>query len=142
MNSNIYMPTHLCKPIHNNPNLSRDKMQDLIVKDNDIKTGSNKLDEEIQSWLNIDKNESTCTALLGMVKERKHTELEALLTKRMAFGTAGLRARMGPGYSCMNDVTVIQTSQGFGRYLLEVQESLVRENGVAIGFDARHNSSR
>ena len=117
-------------------------MQDLTAKEADIKTGSSKLDDEIQSWLAIDRNESTCAQLLSMVKERQYTQLEAMLTNRMAFGTAGLRARMGPGYACMNDVTVIQTSQGFGKYLLEVQESLAKENGVAIGFDARHNSAR
>ena len=117
-------------------------MQDLSAKEADIKTGSNKLDEEIQSWLSIDRNENTCAEILKMVNERKYSELEAMLTNRMAFGTAGLRARMGPGYTCMNDVTVIQTSQGFGKYLLEAQESLAKENGIAIGFDARHNSAR
>ena len=117
-------------------------MRDITVKEVNVRTGSSKLDEEIQSWLNIDKNEGTCAKLLGMVKEQKYAEIELLLVNRMAFGTAGLRARMGPGYACMNDVTVIQTSQGFGKYLLAVQESLARENGVAIGFDARHNSAR
>lgn len=108
----------------------------------EINTGSLKLDEAVHNWLNIDQNASTCSQLLDMVKDGQYEELEALLTKRMAFGTAGLRARMGPGYACMNDVTVIQTSQGFGKYLLEVQEAAAKENGVAIGFDARHNSAR
>ena len=34
-----------------------------------------------------------------------------LLGSRMLFGTAGLRAKMGAGYSQMNDLTVIQTAQ-------------------------------
>ena len=29
----------------------------------------------------------------------------------MSFGTAGLRSRMGAGYSMMNDLTIIQTAQ-------------------------------
>ena len=36
-----------------------------------------------------------------------------LLSKRMEFGTTGLRAAMGAGYCKMNDLTVIQASQGF-----------------------------
>lgn len=30
---------------------------------------------------------------------------------RQKFGTAGLRGRMGAGYTCMNDVVVLQTAQ-------------------------------
>ena len=105
-------------------------------------TGSPELDTAVQDWLHIDKNESTKSELLELVKTSGVEELEKMLTIRMAFGTAGLRARMGPGYSCMNDVTVIQTSQGFARYLLEHDESSTRKNGVIIGFDARHNSDR
>lgn len=33
------------------------------------------------------------------------------LLKRLSFGTAGLRAEMGPGYSKMNHLVVIQTTQ-------------------------------
>jgi phosphoglucomutase/phosphopentomutase len=29
----------------------------------------------------------------------------------MSFGTAGLRSKMGAGYSMMNDLTIIQTAQ-------------------------------
>ena len=105
-------------------------------------TGSSELDEKVQEWLQIDKNNKTCSDLIGMVNEKKYDEIEGILASRMQFGTAGLRARMGPGYACMNDVTIIQTSQGFGKYLLEAQESVVREKGVVIGFDARHNSAR
>lgn len=44
----------------------------------------------------------------------KKGEVEALrkcFSSRMEFGTAGLRAAMGPGVSCMNDLTIIQTTQ-------------------------------
>jgi phosphomannomutase len=57
----------------------------------------------------------------------------------MEFGTAGLRGAMGGGYSMMNDLTIIQTSQGFVEYMLKATPD-VTERGVVIGHDARHNS--
>ena len=61
--------------------------------------------------------------------------------RRMEFGTAGLRTRMGPGNSQMNDLTIIQTTQGMARYLKEQLPS-VTSRGVVVGFDGRHNSYR
>lgn len=57
------------------------------------------------------------------------------------FGTAGLRGRMAAGFSRMNSLTVIQTSQGLAKYLKEDHGSAC-EKGVVIGYDARHNSSK
>ncbi len=44
--------------------------------------------------------------------------LQSLLGKRMAFGTAGLRGPMGPGYAQMNNLVVMQTAQGLIQYIL------------------------
>ncbi|CAB1327173.1 unnamed protein product [Coregonus sp. 'balchen'] len=55
----------------------------------------------------------------------------------MEFGTAGLRAAMGPGISCMNDLTIIQTTQGFCKYLEHCFGEGLKERGVVVGFDAR-----
>ena len=60
----------------------------------------------------------------------------------MEFGTAGLRSRMGAGYSMMNDLTIIHTGQGFLQYLKTQFSDKLVQNGVVIGYDARHNSSR
>jgi len=62
--------------------------------------------------------------------------------ERMEFGTAGLRARMGAGYSMMNDLTIIQSTQGFMQYLKTFFGEKLTQQGVIIGFDARHNSRR
>eukprot|EP01083_Nonionella_stella_P083236 230077_1 len=62
--------------------------------------------------------------------------------KRIQFGTAGLRGRMGPGYACMNDLVVLQTSQGLLRYAEKTVPSKLRSAGVLIGYDGRHNSLR
>lgn len=50
----------------------------------------------------------------------------------------GLRAKMEAGFSRMNDVTVIQASQGLAQYIRES----AAEVSVVIGYDHRHNSER
>lgn len=46
-----------------------------------------------------------------LVKEGAVEALRKCFAARMEFGTAGLRAAMGAGVSCMNDLTIIQTTQ-------------------------------
>ncbi|KAA0722429.1 Phosphoglucomutase-2 [Triplophysa tibetana] len=82
------------------------------------------------------KNPKTAAAVRNMVKEGALSELQKCFGSRMEFGTAGLRAAMGPGVSCMNDLTIIQTTQGFCRYLEQCFTDL-KQRGVVIGFDAR-----
>lgn len=60
---------------------------------------------------------------------------------RMEFGTAGLRAKMGPGNSQMNDLTIIQTAQGLLKYLNENHGQL-KPKGIIVGYDGRHNSKK
>lgn len=64
-----------------------------------------------------------------------------LFLKRIEFGTAGLRSRMGPGYSQMNDLVIIQTGQGLREYLINSIDN-VKDRGIIIGYDGRHNSKR
>ncbi|KAJ8410976.1 hypothetical protein AAFF_G00180110 [Aldrovandia affinis] len=80
--------------------------------DNDIATtGDIKLDHAIKQWLRFDKNPKTLAAVRGM-------------------------GHHGAGISCMNDLTIIQTTQGFCSYLEQSFPDL-KERGVVIGFDAR-----
>lgn len=58
----------------------------------------------------------------------------------MEFGTAGLRGKMGPGFCNMNELVVIQTTQGFVRYLEKANLTGLKQGGVVIGFDGRYNS--
>lgn len=46
---------------------------------------------------------------------------------------------MGAGFSRINDLTIIQTSQGLASYLLQEGKDVSRPR-VVIGYDARHNS--
>ncbi|KAM9819097.1 phosphoglucomutase-2 [Syngnathus typhle] len=100
------------------------------------KTGDTQLDQAVTQWLQYDKNPNTKSAVEKLLKDGAIETLKKCFSSRMEFGTAGLRAAMGPGIACMNDLTVIQTTQGFCRYLEERFGNL-KERGVVIGYDAR-----
>lgn len=97
--------------------------------------------ELAKEWLRIDRDAETRQQIYRLLHENKKDELENRLRNRIAFGTAGLRARMEAGFSRMNSVTVIQTSQGLAAYLLQTLAN-VKHKGVVIGRDARHNSEK
>ncbi|KAM9863280.1 phospho-sugar mutase [Leucobacter sp. BZR 635] len=70
------------------------------------------------------------------------TELAESFGDRLAFGTAGLRGRLGAGPSRMNRVVVSQTSAGFAAFLLEraARGETSSPPSIVIGYDARMNS--
>lgn len=103
--------------------------------------GDKALDTEAANWLSWDKNPETRMAIRKLVEAKKIDELKKLLMHRMEFGTAGLRTRMGPGNSQMNDLTIIQTTQGLVKYLKQTLPDATKK-GVVIGFDGRHNSEK
>lgn len=65
-------------------------------------------------------------------------ELEELFGRELTFGTAGLRAPMGPGPNRMNAVVVARAATGFGRHLLAARGAAPL---VVVGHDARHHSA-
>lgn len=94
-----------------------------------------------QSWMRWDKNTKTKGLIQEMADNEQLGELRNHLLKRLQFGTAGLRGRMGPGTSCMNDLLIIQTSQGLASYVANICENGCQRSAV-IGYDGRYNSRR
>jgi len=94
-----------------------------------------------REWLRIDQDTETRAEIERLLSTQNQHELEKRLGSRITFGTAGLRARMEAGFSRMNSVTVIQTSQGLAEYLIS-QNPGNRERGIVIGRDGRHNSEK
>ena len=92
-----------------------------------------------KEWLQLDKDEETSSEIRELLEQQDFAELEIRLSTRLSFGTAGLRAQMGAGYSRINSLTIIQTSQGLAAYLLNEG---IASRGIVIGYDARHNSKR
>ena len=52
----------------------------------------------VDQWLSWDRDESTRAEINALVEKGDEKTLERLLGSRMAFGTAGLRSRMGAGF--------------------------------------------
>eukprot|EP00058_Branchiostoma_floridae_P025967 XP_002611457.1 hypothetical protein BRAFLDRAFT_63910 [Branchiostoma floridae] len=103
--------------------------------------GDAELDGLVRQWMAWDKTEATRGVLKQLVLDKNVDEIRSRLGQRMAFGTAGLRSRMGMGFSQMNDLTILQTAQGFLRYLQKTFPDL-QKTGLVIGYDSRHNSQR
>ncbi|PBK96517.1 hypothetical protein ARMGADRAFT_699497 [Armillaria gallica] len=97
------------------------------------------MDDLVKEWLRMDKNEVTRNEIQKLWETGNKEELEGRMRKRIEFGTAGLRGRMEAGWSRMNDLIIIQASQGLCQYVLShVKDASSR--GVVIGHDHRHNS--
>ena len=88
------------------------------------------------SWLEIDPNPTTRAHLQSCtdtaVLERLFPSDES---RRISFGTAGLRAPMQPGPLGMNDVTVLQTAQGIAQYCSAAEGTC--NTVIVIGYDHR-----
>lgn len=102
---------------------------------------SSHVNEKIEEFLSWNKNEKLNSEIQKLRSGNDHQLLSKLFLHRMEFGTAGLRGRMGPGYSQMNDLVIVQTSQGLLKYLSETDKDL-QERGIVVGYDGRHNSRR
>ena len=88
---------------------------------------------QYEEW---DPNSETRAAVAAMRATGQQEELKAILASRLQFGTAGLRGPMGAGYNRMNDLVVLQTSQGLARYM-ESLDAAVKEK---VNFTGRNLS--
>ena len=93
-------------------------------------------------WLSLDTDPTTRGEIQSMLDAGDNSTLaDRLLSGRLEFGTAGLRGEMGPGYDRMNNLVVLQTTQGLCDYVMsQLGEETARTRGVVLGFDGRHNS--
>lgn len=94
-------------------------------------------------YLKYLQNPENLAVIQDLIKKQDGDALSKLLETRLQFGTAGLRGKMGAGFNAMNDLVIIQTTQGFAKYLETVfSEDQLARKGIVIGYDARHNSQR
>jgi len=97
------------------------------------------VDADIGQWITADPDPITRQELLGIVS-RNLAEARLLFADRIRFGTAGLRAPMGPGPMQMNRLVVRQTTLGLLRWLTESKAGPVEDVRIVVGYDARHRS--
>ncbi|KZP29895.1 hypothetical protein FIBSPDRAFT_726687 [Athelia psychrophila] len=99
------------------------------------------LESLVNDWLRLDKNETSRAEIQALWDAQDTDELEKRMRTRIEFGTAGLRGKMEAGWSRMNDLIIIQASQGLCAYVLaNVKNASTR--GIVIGHDHRYNSER
>jgi phosphomannomutase len=112
--------------------------------------------DQARAWLAQDPDRTTRAELAELIAraeggdEAAVADLGDRFAGRLAFGTAGLRGRLGAGSNRMNRVLVAQAAAGLAAYLLEKaanaggdeeSESGEREAPlVVIGYDGRRNS--
>ena len=100
------------------------------------------LQEEVvdvaRAWLAAEPDEDIRKDLESLIA-RGPEDLAAAFASTLTFGTAGLRAAIGPGPMRMNRLVVRQAAAGFVDHLL-AHDALARDRGILIGFDARHKS--
>lgn len=109
--------------------------------------------EAASLWANYDPNSATSDLVKRLIEEVGSSDeaLEKLSHlfppdgSRIGFGTAGLRAEMKPGPLGMNDLVIIQATQGLARYC---QQNVSTNDGnntkklkAVIGYDHRQNAN-
>lgn len=99
------------------------------------------LKESIECWNMFKKPKYLITEFEEALKSMSEDDLKKVFLKRLNFGTAGLRGKMGIGFNAMNVVTLMQTTQGLCEYLINTFGSNICKNrGIIFGFDGRHHS--
>ena len=99
--------------------------------------------QRLRDWQTADPDQATITALDHLIERSEGGDADAVaeivdaFSGRLAFGTAGLRAALGPGPNRMNRVVVSQAAAGLARWLVDNGHA---GRTVLVGYDARYNS--
>ncbi|KAI8619294.1 hypothetical protein BC830DRAFT_1078620 [Chytriomyces sp. MP71] len=94
----------------------------------------------VEKWLSLDKHEATRVEIQALADAGDEMELQRRLGSYIKFGTAGLRAAMEAGFASMNNLTVIQASQGLASYIASTVPN-AKERGFVVGHDHRRSAN-
>ena len=103
---------------------------------------------DARDWASQDPDPATAAALSELVRladggvAAARQELADSFSGTLQFGTAGLRAALGPGPNRMNRVVVRRAAAGFTAFLTNAvgQASPGTRPRAVVGYDARYNS--
>jgi phosphomannomutase len=98
--------------------------------------------ELARRWRDADPDPSTRRRIDELLARDDPAELTELFGHRLHFGTAGLRAPLGPGPARMNRLVVRRAAAAVARHLLDQHaQPPERPPLVVVGHDARHGSA-
>jgi phosphomannomutase len=100
---------------------------------------SRDLAAEARDWLASDPDPDTRAELEAVLAADDVAGLTERFGSRLQFGTAGLRGALGAGPNRMNRALVRRAAAGLAAWLHARHPERV-DDGVAVGFDARHKS--
>lgn len=89
-----------------------------------------------RAWAALDPDATTRAQLEALIDARDEGQLGPMFNGRIAFGTAGLRAIMGPGPKAMNRLVVRQSCAGIWQVLTQ-QRPDAASQGVVVAYDGR-----
>jgi phosphomannomutase len=103
---------------------------------------------QARDWAAQDPDPITSAALAELVRQAENgvgaarQELADSFNGTLQFGTAGLRAALGPGPNRMNRVVVRRAAAGLAAFLSDAvsEASPGTRPRAVVGYDARHNS--
>ena len=104
--------------------------------------------DDARAWAAQDPDPVTSASLLELIGQVENgvpaarQELEDSFRGTLQFGTAGLRAALGPGPNRMNRIVVRRAAAGLADFLLSAvgETSPGTQPRAVVGYDARHNS--
>ena len=105
--------------------------------------------QRAKEWIQYDPNQKTRNHISALIEKSKSDpgakeEIEKLFPSdgsRIGFGTAGLRSAMKCGPKHMNDLVIIQTTQGIARHCQQefAEKGKDKKLLAVIGYDHRAN---
>ena len=110
----------------------------LLVKEQAM---DKNLRQRVMHWIENDPDPVTRDALTRLLAQGDGVELDRLFSEELSFGTAGLRAALGPGPSRMNRVVIRRATRAVALHINESHRN-EQSKAVVVGYDGRYGSRR
>ncbi|QMV86146.1 phospho-sugar mutase [Corynebacterium hindlerae] len=95
--------------------------------------------ETARNWAAHDPDPETKAEILTLVDAGDEAELAQRFQGPLAFGTAGLRAKVGAGESRLNQAVITRVTYGLTAWL---RSKIGADPVIVVGCDARHGSKK
>ena len=95
--------------------------------------------EHLEKWLSDEVYAAFEADIVSLISDENLDELEDAFRTQIAFGTGGIRGKMGAGPNRINLRTIGEAAQGLAQYVLESGPEAAAK-GIAIANDTRNNS--